>query len=134
MAHCSDPADAGPLELLAPAGDPAALEAALDAGASSVYFGFATLNARRGAGNFRQEQFAPAVAAVHARGAKAYLTLNIDLADRELGQAVRMLELARQSGADAVLVTETNGLPEPVATIAAGKLAWLSAAGAARLG
>ena len=36
--------------------------------------------------------------------------------------------------ADAVLVTETNGLPEPVATIAAGKLAWLSAAGTARLG
>ena len=107
MAHCSDPADAGPLELLAPAGDPAALEAALDAGASSVYFGFATLNARRGAGNFRQEQFAPAVAAVHARGAKAYLTLNIDLADRELGQAVRMLELARQSGADAVLVRDS---------------------------
>jgi alpha-D-ribose 1-methylphosphonate 5-triphosphate diphosphatase len=35
--------------------------------------------------------------------------------------------------ADAVLVTETNGLPEPVATIAAGKLAWLSAAGSARL-
>jgi len=38
------------------------------------------------------------------------------------------------SRADIVLVTETNGLPEPVATIAAGKLAWLSAAGAARLG
>jgi alpha-D-ribose 1-methylphosphonate 5-triphosphate diphosphatase len=36
--------------------------------------------------------------------------------------------------ADVVLVTETNGLPEAVATIAAGKLAWLNAAAAARLG
>jgi len=36
--------------------------------------------------------------------------------------------------ADAVLVTEANGLPEPVATIAAGRLAWMSAEGVARLG
>jgi alpha-D-ribose 1-methylphosphonate 5-triphosphate diphosphatase len=35
--------------------------------------------------------------------------------------------------ADAVLVTESHGLAEPVATIAAGKLAWLSAEGTARL-
>jgi putative protease len=96
----------GQIELLAPAGDFAALEAALEAGAGAVYFGLKNLNARRGAQNFDQEEFVRAVQAAHARGARAYLTLNIDLAERELGQAARILELARQAGADAVLVRD----------------------------
>lgn len=94
------------LELLAPAGDRESLEAALEAGAAAVYFGLTSLNARRGARNFRQEEFSTAVSEVHARGAKAYLTLNIDLSQRELGQAARILELARQVGVDAVLVRD----------------------------
>jgi len=94
------------LELLAPAGDFACLQAALDAGADAVYLGLESLNARRRARNFRPEEFAGAVAAVHARGARAYLTLNIDLAERELGEAARILELARGCRADAVLVRD----------------------------
>jgi collagenase-like PrtC family protease len=94
------------LELLAPAGDRASLEAALEAGAGAVYFGLTTLNARRAARNFRQDELAEAVRTVHAHAARAYLTLNIDLAERELGQAARILELARQCGADAVLVRD----------------------------
>lgn len=93
-------------ELLAPAGDWEALEAALEAGATAVYFGLTTLNARRRAKNFQQEEFPRAVAAAHDRGARAYLTLNIDLTERELGQAARILELARQAGTDAVLVRD----------------------------
>lgn len=104
-ANQQEPAHAE-LELLAPAGDWESLEAALEAGAAAVYFGLTTLNARRGARNFRQEELAAAVSAVHARGAKAYLTLNIDLAQRELGQAARILELARQLGVDAVLARD----------------------------
>jgi len=94
------------LELLAPAGDFDCLEAALEAGAGAVYFGLTSLNARRRAKNFDQEEFARAVEAAHAKGARAYLTLNIDLTQRELGQAARILELARQSRVDAVLVRD----------------------------
>jgi len=94
------------LELLAPAGDCAALEAALEAGAGAVYFGLTTLNARRRAKNFCQEEFVRAVEAVHVRGAKAYLTLNTDVTERELGQAARMMELARRCKVDAVLVRD----------------------------
>jgi U32 family peptidase len=94
------------LELLAPAGDWTSLEAALDAGADAVYFGLRTLNARRRAKNFSSQEFVKAVETVHARGAKAYLTLNIDLAQRELGQAARILELAGQCRTDAVLVRD----------------------------
>ncbi|MCC6126450.1 MAG: U32 family peptidase [Pirellulales bacterium] len=94
------------LELLAPAGEEAALAAALEAGADAVYFGLKTLNARQKAKNFTPEEFARAVETVHARGAKAYLTLNTDLAQREIGQAARILELARLCRADAVLVRD----------------------------
>jgi len=98
---------AGPLaELLAPAGDWAALEAALEAGASAVYLGLTTLNARRRARNFLPAELARAVETAHAHKARVYLTLNVDLAERELGQAARILDLARQSRADAVLVRD----------------------------
>ncbi len=93
-------------ELLAPAGEWTALEAALEAGADAVYIGLTTLNARRRARNFRPEELPRAVEAAHARGVRVYLTLNIDLAQRELGQAARMLEHARQAKVDAVLVRD----------------------------
>ncbi|MBN2578921.1 MAG: U32 family peptidase [Pirellulales bacterium] len=94
------------LELLAPAGDAAALQAALEAGADAVYFGLKLLNARRRAKNFSPEEFSQAVRTAHDRSARAYLTLNTDLTERELGQAARILEFARQCGVDAVLVRD----------------------------
>lgn len=94
------------LELLAPAGDLDSLQAALSAGADAVYFGLNILNARRRARNFDQSEFAQAVQVTHEHGAKAYLTLNIDLAEREVSQAARLLKLAQEAGADAVLVRD----------------------------
>ena len=44
------------MELLAPAGSPEALQAAVQAGADAVYLGFGPLNARRNAKNFTREQ------------------------------------------------------------------------------
>jgi len=93
-------------ELLAPAGDPAALRAAIEAGADAVYFGLKVLNARRRARNFTPEELREAVGLLHERGARAYLTLNIDLTERELATAAGVLELARQAGVDAVLVRD----------------------------
>jgi putative protease len=93
-------------ELLAPAGDMDALHAAIEAGANAVYLGLQTLNARRGARNFSPEELPQVVAEAHARGVKIYLTLNIDVTQRELGQAVRMLQLAQNAQVDAVLVRD----------------------------
>ena len=99
-------ADVGQLELLAPAGDPASLVAALESGADAVYLGMKTLNARRRAANFGVDQFRAALAEVRSRGKKAYLTLNIDVAEREVGLAARILALAAELGVDAVLVRD----------------------------
>jgi len=102
----NSPTPARPPELLAPAGSFDALQAALDAGSDAVYLGLKTLNARRAARNFSPDEFIRAVDLVHQRNARAYLTLNIDLAQRELGQAARILELAAQAKIDAVLVRD----------------------------
>ncbi len=101
------PASAPPKpELLAPAGDFACLEAALEAGADAVYLGLTSLNARRRARNFSAPELGRACALAHGRGARVYLTLNIDLAQRELREAARVLELAAHHRVDAVLVRD----------------------------
>lgn len=96
----------GGLELLAPAGDAGSLHAALEAGADAVYFGLTVLNARRRARNFSEDELPQAVQDVHSHSARAYLTLNIDLTERELEVAARVLELARRAGVDAVLLRD----------------------------
>ena len=49
------------LELLAPAGSPEAVAAAVQAGADAVYLGFGDFNARRNAKNFTLEELTQAV-------------------------------------------------------------------------
>ena len=94
------------MELLAPAGSPEALHAAVSAGADAVYLGFGQFNARRGARNFTSVEFAEAVSYCHLRGVKVYLTLNTLCSDRELPQAADCAVEASRLGADAVLVQD----------------------------
>ena len=94
------------LELLAPAGSPEALTAAVQNGADAVYLGYGDFNARRNAKNFSAEEFASAVSYCHLRGVKVYLTLNTLLTDRELPQAAELAAQASSLGVDAVLVQD----------------------------
>ena len=94
------------MELLAPAGSPEALQAAVQAGADAVYLGFGPLNARRNAKNFTREQLEAAVDYCHLRGVKVYLTLNTLLFDRELPLAAETGRWASDLGVDAVLVQD----------------------------
>lgn len=93
------------MELLAPV-NTETLRPALAAGADAVYFGLKRLNARRGALNFSQSELPEAVRLIHAAGAKAHLTLNIDLAQNEIGLAARMLHCAAECKVDAVIVRD----------------------------
>ncbi len=94
------------LELLAPAGSPDAVRAAVCAGADAVYLGYGRHNARRGARNFSNEEFGAAVSYCHIRGVKTYLTLNTLVTDRELPEAVEDALRASELGADGVLVQD----------------------------
>ena len=63
------------IEIVAPAGTPAALRAAVDAGADAVYAGFRDeTNARNFPGlNFSREEMAEAIGYTHTRGRKLFL-------------------------------------------------------------
>ena len=93
-------------ELLAPAGTPEALAAALDAGADAVYFGGTDFNARLRAANFTPDAMREAVKLCHAFGAKAYLTLNTLITDRELPRAVEVAKEAYLCGIDALIIAD----------------------------
>jgi len=94
------------LELLAPAGSPEALRAAVQGGADAVYLGCGDLNARRGAKNFTPQELPAAVQYCHLRGVRLYLTLNTLPSDRELDSARDMLLLSSRCGVDGVIVQD----------------------------
>ena len=96
----------GKIEVLSPAGSLESLIAGLEAGADAVYFGLDTLNARRGAINFTHDTLEETVEKIHKSNAKAYLTLNIDLAERELGHAFRMVAHAQACGVDGIIIRD----------------------------
>ena len=93
-------------ELLAPAGEPRALRAALSAGADAVYFGLARWSARAFAGNFAGEAAPEAVETAHLYDARAYLALNTLLKDDEVEPALAALEAPYLAGLDALIVAD----------------------------
>lgn len=94
------------MELLAPAGDIHCLEAAIAAGADAVYLGLSLMNARRGAKNFSPAELEAATRLAQKNDVRTHLTLNIDIAKREIGTAARILCLARDLGIDAVIARD----------------------------
>ncbi|MCL2035322.1 MAG: U32 family peptidase [Oscillospiraceae bacterium] len=94
------------LEILAPAGSPESLTAAVRCGANAVYFGVKCLNARRGAKNFEKGEIIGAVKYCRARGVKAYLTLNTLLTDNELPLLLNVIKSACEAGIDAVIAQD----------------------------
>ncbi len=98
---------ASPLpELLAPAGSPEALEAALSAGADAVYLGGSRFNARMNAHNFDKRELGEAVTQAHRMGGRIYLTLNTLIFDRELEGAVQAAYEAATAGVDGLIVAD----------------------------
>ena len=94
------------LELLSPAGSPEAVVAAVQSGADAIYLGLGSFNARQGAKNFTDQEFADAVRYCHERGCKVYVTLNTLCSDRELEAVARQAQFISETGADAVLVQD----------------------------
>ena len=94
------------MELLAPAGGPEQLRAAVRFGADAVYGGLNRFGLRAAAGNFSFSQLQEALALVHAAGKRFYLTLNILPYDDELADLVRDAGQAVRMGVDAAIVSD----------------------------
>ncbi len=95
-------------ELLAPAGHWDALRAAIENGADAIYFGVDAHNARARAANFPRNELPEIMATLHARGVRGYLTLNTLIFSTELTDACELVELAAQSGVDALIVQDVG--------------------------
>ncbi len=93
-------------ELLSPAGSPAALEAAVMAGADAVYFGGQSFNARKHADNFTDEELRAAVRLCRLYGVKTNIVLNTQLYSAELTAALLFAEKLLSFGADAFIVAD----------------------------
>ncbi|WP_214084395.1 DUF3656 domain-containing protein [Methanoculleus sp.] len=98
----------GSPELLAPAGSPEALTAAVAAGADAVYLAGRRFGARHYAANFSDEELRSAVDYAHLRGVRVYVTVNTLVRDAELPDVARYLLWLYGIGADAVLVQDTG--------------------------
>lgn len=97
-----------PLELVCPAGTPAALRAAVDAGADVVYLGFRDeTNARNFPGlNFSRGELEAGLAYAHERGCRVFVAVNTYPAAGNPGPWHSALDDAAALGADALIIAD----------------------------
>jgi len=100
------------LELVCPAGTPAALRAAIDAGADTVYCGYRdTTNARNYPGlNFDRDEMADGIAYAHRRGRKVLVAVNTFPYAGDPAPWHRAIDHAASADADAVILADIGVL------------------------
>jgi putative protease len=94
------------IELLAPAGSPEALSAAIGEGADAVYLGLKTFNARLRSANFSYGQFEAALRSLRRMGKKLYVTVNTVFEQREADRMYQLLKYLSAVGPDALIVQD----------------------------
>lgn len=94
------------IELLAPAGSPEALKAALQNGADAVYLGGKGFSARAYASNFDRETLKEAVAYSHIRGMRVYVTVNTLVKDQELPALMEYIDFLYKIDVDALILQD----------------------------
>ncbi|HRW23803.1 MAG TPA: U32 family peptidase [Spirochaetia bacterium] len=93
-------------ELLAPAGNPEALDAAIGEGADAVYLGLKNFNARMRTNNFAYSQFEAAVESLHKQGRRLYVTVNTVFEQREADRMYQFLQYLERVGPDGIIVQD----------------------------
>lgn len=95
------------LEIMAPAGNFESLNAAIQGGANSVYFGVGNLNMRsHSANNFSSADLQQVCDICRENGVKSYLTLNIVLYDEDIEPMKEALRAAKAAGITAVIASD----------------------------
>lgn len=92
--------------LLAPAGSPQALKAAVYNGADAVYLGLNKFNARLKAENFTLENLSEWIEFCHLYGVEVCITVNTSLKKEELEEAKKFAEQLAALKADCIIATE----------------------------
>ncbi|MDR2521154.1 MAG: U32 family peptidase, partial [Spirochaetaceae bacterium] len=97
-------------ELLAPAGTPECLDAAVGCGADAVYLGLKSFNARLRSANFSYAQYEAALRSLHKTGRKLYVAVNTVFQERESDRVYQLLQYLEKTGADGVIVQDLGVL------------------------
>ncbi|HJN58575.1 MAG TPA: U32 family peptidase [Dehalococcoidia bacterium] len=99
------------MEIMAPAGSYEALQAAINAGANSVYFGIEQLNMRaRAANNFTIEDLKKIVEICQNKNVKTYLTLNTIMYDHDINLMKKICDTAKEVGLTAVICSDVAAM------------------------
>lgn len=97
----------GKIELMAPAGNFESLQAAIDNGADSVYFGVEQLNMRaRASINFTLDDLPEIATRCKANNVRTYLTLNTIIYDHDLTIVKTLINKAKKAGITAVIAMD----------------------------
>ncbi|MCL2043624.1 MAG: U32 family peptidase [Treponema sp.] len=94
------------IELLAPAGSPEALDAAIGEGADAVYLGLKNFNARMRSANFAYSQFEASLRSLRRLGKNIYVTVNTVFEQREADRMFQLLKYLSCLGPDALIVQD----------------------------
>ena len=95
------------IEIMAPVGCWESLAAAIQAGATSVYFGIEYLNMRaRSSANFTTDDLHKIVAICREAGVKTYLTLNTVMYPEDLPLMHTIVDNAKAVGLDAIIASD----------------------------
>ena len=95
------------IELMAPAGNFESLQAALDNGADSIYFGVEQLNMRaRASINFTLDDLEEIAQRCKAKNVRTYLTLNTIIYDHDLSIVKTLVKKAKESDITAVIAMD----------------------------
>lgn len=95
------------IELMAPAGNFESLQAALDNGADSVYFGVEQLNMRaRASINFTLDDLPEIAQRCQAKNVRTYLTLNTIIYDHDLSIVKTLIKKAKEANITAVIAMD----------------------------
>jgi U32 family peptidase len=95
------------IELMAPAGSFEAMQAAIDNGADSVYFGVEQLNMRaKSSINFTLDDLEEIASRCSAENVRTYLTLNTIIYDHDLSIIKTLINRVKESGVTAIIASD----------------------------
>ncbi|MGN0607299.1 MAG: DUF3656 domain-containing protein [Oscillospiraceae bacterium] len=97
-------------EILAPAGSPESLTAALRCGADAVYIGGKSFSARQNASNFSPDEIKKAAELCHLYNAKLHIALNTIIFDSQLDEFCKCVRNYALAGADAFIIQDIGAV------------------------
>ena len=96
-----------PIEIMSPAGSWESLQAAIQGGANSVYFGIEQLNMRaKSSNNFTLKDLVEIASLCNEKNIKTYITLNTIIYAHDLILMKKIINAAKQTGINAIIASD----------------------------